>query len=189
MESIGISRIVCGDTIEELKKLPDKCADLIFADPPYWMRVSGELSRVNGAVYDGCDDEWDRQFASLEGYNSFTRLWLSECKRVLKDAGSIWVIGGMQCIYSIGAAMQELGFWLINDIIWHKTNPTPNFKGTRLNNSHETLIWAVKGKGARYTFNYKTAKELNLCKVKGEGNFQCSQCGAACPGSACKGRC
>ena len=139
--------------------------DLIFADPPYWMRTGGVLTRVNGTVYDGCDDEWDRQFASLKDYNAFTRGWLAECRRALKDDGSLWVIGGMQCIYTIGAAMQDLGFWLINDVVWHKTNPTPNFRGTRLNNAHETLIWAVKSEKAKYTFNYKTAKELNRDNV------------------------
>lgn len=153
--------IICGDTIEELKKLPDECVDLIFADPPYWMRVDGVLHRVEGTEYDGCDDEWDNQFNSLEEYEEFTEKWLKECKRVLKKNGSIWVIGGMQCIYTIGGIMQRLGFWFINDVIWYKKNPTPNFKGTRLNNSHETLIWATKDEKSKYTFNYKTAKELN----------------------------
>ena len=152
--------IICGDTVSELRKLPDSCVDLIFADPPYWMRVDGVLSRVEGTAYDGCDDAWD-QFETLADYERFTQDWLTECCRVLKPDGSIWVIGGMQCIYSIGAIMQRLGFWLINDVIWHKKNPTPNFMGTRLNNSHETLIWATKSKKAKYRFNYKTAKELN----------------------------
>lgn len=161
MNDLELNRIICGDTIEKLKELPDKCVDLIFVDPPYWMRVEGELTRVNGKKYDGCDEEWDKQFHSLGSYQLFTRQWLTECCRVLKDNGSFWVIGGMQCIYTIGSIMQELGMWIINDVIWSKTNPTPNFKGTRLNNSHETLIWAVKSARSRYTFNYKTAKELN----------------------------
>lgn len=161
-------RIICGDAIEEMKKLPDNCIDLIFADPPYWMRVEGVLIRVEGTPYDGCDDHWDNQFETTMDYNNFTRQWLSECRRILKPDGSIWVIGGMQCIYSIGAIMQELGFWFINDVIWHKKNPTPNFMGTRLNNSHETLIWATKSDKARYTFNYKTAKELNTDNVEEE---------------------
>lgn len=155
-----LNTIINGDSLEELKKIPDSSIDLIFADPPYWMRVEGSLTRVEGSEFDGCDDDWDK-FDSLESYEDFTKQWLSQCKRILKANGSIWVIGGMQCIYTIGAIMQELGLWIINDIIWHKTNPTPNFKGTRLNNSHETLIWATKGKNSKYTFNYKTAKELN----------------------------
>ncbi len=161
MSKIQADSIICGDTIEQMKLIPAESIDLIFADPPYWMRVDGVLHRVNGNEYDGCDDEWDNQFTSLEGYQEFTRKWLSECKRVLKKNGSIWVIGGMQCIYTIGSIMQELGLWLINDVVWAKKNPTPNFMGTRLNNSHETLIWAQKDQKSKYTFNYKTAKELN----------------------------
>jgi len=161
-------KIICGDAIEEMKKLPDECVDLIFADPPYWMRVEGVLSRVEGTPYDGCDDPWDNQFETTKDYNDFTRAWLGECKRILKPNGSIWVIGGMQCIYTIGAIMQELGFWFINDVIWYKKNPTPNFRGARLNNSHETLIWAAKSDKARFTFNYKTAKELNTDTVDEE---------------------
>lgn len=160
--------IIQGDTINEMKKIPDESVDLIFADPPYWMRVEGDLERVEGTEFNGCDDEWDNQFSSQEDYENFTRTWLKECKRILKKNGSFWVIGGMQCIYTIGGIMQQLGFWFINDIIWHKKNPTPNFKGTRLNNSHETLIWATKEKKAKYTFNYKTGKELNLDTVTKE---------------------
>lgn len=160
MDKIETNRVICGDCIEEMKKLPDQCVDLIFADPPYWLRVDGALHRVNGNEYDGCNDEWD-QFSSIDDYKNFTKEWLSQCKRILKKNGSIWVIGGMQCIYTIGSIMQELGFWFINDVIWFKKNPTPNFMGTRLNNSHETLIWAIKDSKDSYTFNYKTAKELN----------------------------
>lgn len=152
--------IINGDSLVELNKLEENSIDLIFADPPYWMRTEGILKRVEGTDFDGCDDDWD-QFDSLSDYEHFTRQWLSACKRVLKPNGSIWVIGGMQCIYTIGSIMQDLGFWIINDVIWHKKNPTPNFMGTRLNNSHETLIWATKSKTSKYTFNYKTAKELN----------------------------
>lgn len=158
------SMIINGNSIEEMKKFEENSIDLIFADPPYWMRVEGVLKRVEGTDFDGCMDAWD-QFESLEDYEAFTREWLCECYRILKPNGSIWVIGGMQCIYTIGAIMQEIGYWLINDIVWHKKNPTPNFKGTRLNNSHETLIWATKSKKSKYTFHYKTAKELNLDTV------------------------
>ncbi len=156
--------IINGDCLEVLKSIPDNSIDLIFADPPYWLRVEGVLKRVNGSIYDGCDDEWD-QFSSLEEYEHFTENWLNECLRVLKKDGCIWVIGGMQCIYTIGSLMQKLGFWFINDVIWLKKNPTPNFMGTRLNNSHETLIWATKSKKSKFTFHYKTAKELNLDTV------------------------
>lgn len=155
-----IDTILCGDSIENMRKLEDESVDLIFADPPYWMRTSGTLERVEGTEFNGCDDEWDK-FTSLEEYENFTKEWLSECRRILKKDGSIWVIGGMQCIYTIGSIMTQLGFWIINDVVWHKTNPTPNFKGTRLCNSHETLIWATKEEKSRYTFNYKTAKEIN----------------------------
>ena len=159
--------IINGNCIEEMNKLDADSIDLIFADPPYWMRVEGVLKRTEGTDFDGCDDDWD-QFSSLKDYEEFTRQWLSACYRVLKPDGSIWVIGGMQCIYTIGAAMQDIGFWFINDVIWHKRNPTPNFMGTRLNNSHETLIWAAKSRKSKYTFNYKTGKELNLDTVSEE---------------------
>ena len=151
--------IINGDTIHEISRLDPESIDLIFADPPYWMRTSGVLNRVEGTEFQGCQDDWDK-FDSLEGYKDFTRQWLTQCKRLLKRNASIWVIGSMQCIYMIGSVMQELGFCIINDVIWHKTNPTPNFMGTRLNNSHETLIWAVKDKDSHYTFHYKTAKAL-----------------------------
>lgn len=165
MEEIKTDVIICGDSIEKMKLLPDESVDLIFADPPYWMRVDGVLHRVNGNEYDGCDDEWDNQFTTLDDYKKFTKEWITECKRILKKNGSFWVIGGMQCIYTIGSIMQELGFWFINDVVWAKKNPTPNFMGTRLNNSHETLIWAIKDQKYSYTFNYKTAKELNTDTV------------------------
>ncbi|ADE19472.1 DNA-methyltransferase [Mycoplasma crocodyli] len=152
--------LINDDSIEYMKSLDENSIDLIFADPPYWMRTTGTLKRVEGTNFDGCNDEWDK-FNSLKDYKEFTKKWLIECKRILKKDGSIFVIGGMQCIYTIGAIMQELDFWLINDIIWHKSNPTPNFKGTRLNNSHETIIWAAKSIKSKVTFNYKTAKELN----------------------------
>lgn len=118
------SKIINGNCIDELKKLPENSVDLIFADPPYWMRTSGVLHRVEGSEFNGCSDEWDNQFECLDDYISFTRNWLEGCRRVLKPNGSIWVIGSMQCIYTIGNMMQELGFWIINDVIWHKKNPT-----------------------------------------------------------------
>lgn len=156
-----VNTIIQGDCIQEMKKMPTGSFDLIFADPPYWMRVEGELLRPEGNAFSGCQDSWDNAFTTNDDYKTFTRNWLVEVKRLLKDTGSFWVIGGMQCIYTIGGIMQDLGFWFVNDVIWKKSNPTPNFLGTRLANSHETLIWATKNKNAKYTFNYKTAKELN----------------------------
>jgi site-specific DNA-methyltransferase (adenine-specific) len=163
-----LNTIVHGNSIELMRTLPDDSVDLIFADPPYWMRVEGKLRRVEGTVFDGCDDDWDNQFKTNDDYVTFTRDWLRECYRILKPNGSFWTIGSMQCIYTIGGTMQDLGFWFINDVVWHKKNPTPNFMGTRLNNSHETLIWATKSRKSKYTFNYKTAKELNTDTVAPE---------------------
>ncbi|UUM19319.1 site-specific DNA-methyltransferase [Mycoplasma sp. 1018B] len=157
---IDVNKIINDDSIKVLKKLPSESIDLIFVDPPYWMRTKGKLLRVDGTEFNGVKEEWDK-FATSQDYNNFTREWLKECYRILKKNGSIWVIGGMQCIYTIGGIMQDLGYWILNDVIWQKTNPTPNFKGTRLTNSHETLIWATKSSNSKYTFNYKTAKELN----------------------------
>lgn len=154
-------RIICGNCLVEMPKLESESVDLIFADPPYWMRTSGKLKRVEGTDYDGCQDSWDNNFASLKDYAEFTRRWLGECRRLLKKDGSLWVIGSMQCIYTIGNALQELGFWLVNDVVWWKNNPTPNMMGSRLCNAHETLIWAVKSEKSKFTFNYKTGKELN----------------------------
>ena len=161
--------IINGDSLEELYKLEPESVDLIFSDPPYYMRTEGTLTRTEGTEFKGCNDDWDK-FNSLEDYESFTEKWLSACKRVMKNNASIWVIGSMQCIYTIGAIMQRLGFWFINDVIWHKKNPTPNFMGTRLNNSHETLIWAAKNKNSKFTFHYKTAKELNTDSIS-ESDF------------------
>ena len=158
--------IINGETLHEMSNLQAESIDLIFADPPYFMQTSGILKRVEGTEFQGCNDDWDK-FPSLDDYISFSRKWLAQCRRLLKKSGSIWVIGSMQCIYILGNIMQDLGFWLINDIIWHKSNPTPNFTGSRLNNSHETLIWAVKDKHSRFTFNYKTAKFLNGGKQLG----------------------
>ncbi|MFB6349167.1 DNA-methyltransferase [Moraxella sp. ZJ142] len=165
MEELQKNIIIHGDCLEEMKRIPSNSIDLIFADPPYWMRVEGVLKRPEGTDFSGCDDEWDNTFNTNQDYTEFTRQWLTECYRILTKNGSIWVIGGMQCIYTIGAIMQELGFWFINDVIWHKTNPTPNFMGTRLNNSHETLIWATKDKKSKFTFHYKTAKQLNTDNI------------------------
>ncbi|MCS4537061.1 site-specific DNA-methyltransferase [Mycoplasma sp. CSL7475-4] len=152
--------IIMGDNIDILKKIPSGSIDFIFADPPYFMQTEGELLRVNGEKFDGVEDDWDK-FNSFEEYDNFSINWLKECQRVLKDNGSICVIGSFQNIYRIGYIMQNLGYWIINDIVWNKTNPVPNFAGTRLCNSHETLIWFSKNKKSKVSFNYKTMKYLN----------------------------
>jgi modification methylase len=157
---LPLNQIIQGDCIEVLNSLPEKSIDLIFADPPYNLQLQNELHRPNMTKVDAVNDEWD-QFASFKEYDAFTREWLTACKRVLKPAGSIWVIGSYHNIFRVGSIMQDLGFWILNDVIWIKTNPMPNFRGTRFTNAHETLIWASTGKGARYTFNYQAMKMLN----------------------------
>ncbi|ELS3708571.1 site-specific DNA-methyltransferase [Campylobacter upsaliensis] len=152
--------ILQGDCLKILKTIPNKSVDLIFADPPYFMQTDGELLRTNGEIFKGVNDAWDK-FESLQAYDEFCKTWLSECKRILKDVGSIWVIGSFQNIFRLGYIMQDLGFWILNDVIWAKSNPVPNFKGTRFCNAHETLIWCSKNKNAKFTFNYKTMKFLN----------------------------
>ena len=163
-----MNKILQGDTIETMKNLPDKSFDFCFADPPYFMQIEEgkKLFRVEGTEFDGCDDDWDK-FPSMDAYKDFTKKWLTEVRRLLKDNGAVCVISGMQSIYEIGSILRELGYWVINDIIWKKSNPTPNFGGTRLNNSHETLIWAAKSKKSKFTFNYKTGKYLNGGKQMG----------------------
>lgn len=183
---LPLDQILQGDSLELLQTIPDSSIDLIFADPPYFMRTEGKLRRPEGSDFSGCDDVWDNAFASNADYVHFSLLWLEQCHRILKPNGSMWVIGAMQCIYSLGAIMQELGFWFINDVIWHKSNPTPNFHGTRLNNAHETLIWATKDKKAKYTFNYKTAKELN-CEIVGFENGERKQLGSVWRIPVCSG--
>lgn len=155
-----LNKIVKGDCIEILKKLPDNSVDLIFADPPYNLQLQGELWRPNQTKVDAVNDDWDK-FISFEDYDRFSQEWLKECRRVLKEDGTIWVIGSYHNIFRIGKIMQDVGFWVLNDILWIKTNPMPNFKGTRFNNAHETLIWASKHKDSRYTFHYKTMKAFN----------------------------
>ncbi len=153
--------IIQGDCLEELAKLPDRSVDLVFADPPYNLQLGGELLRPDNSKVDAVDDDWDR-FESFEAYDAFTKAWLRQCRRVLKDDGALWVIGSYHNIFRVGATLQDLGFWLLNDIVWRKSNPMPNFKGTRFTNAHETLIWAAKSRGGRrYTFNYDAMKMAN----------------------------
>jgi len=155
-----LNKIILGNNIEILEKLPPKSVDLIFADPPYNLQLKNELYRPNQTKVDGVFDKWDK-FDSMKNYDEFTKKWLLGCKRVLKDNGTIWVIGSYHNIYRVGAIMQDIGFWFLNDIVWIKTNPMPNFKGTRFNNAHETLIWAAKSETAKYTFHYKAMKTFN----------------------------
>jgi modification methylase len=158
--AVDLDKIIKGDTIEELAKLPDASVDLIFADPPYNLQLGGDLTRPDNSRVDGVDDDWDK-FSSFADYDAFTRKWLAEARRVLKPDGAIWVIGSYHNIFRVGAALQDLGYWILNDIIWNKTNPMPNFRGTRFTNAHETLIWAAKDKTSRYTFNYQALKAAN----------------------------
>ncbi|MBB4838163.1 modification methylase [Sphingomonas kyeonggiensis] len=148
------------DCIEAMRALPAKSVDCIFADPPYNLQLGGDLNRPDGSAVDAVTDEWDK-FDSLAAYDAFTREWLAEARRILKDDGTIWVIGSYHNIFKVGSAIQDLGFWILNDIIWRKANPMPNFKGTRFTNAHETLIWASTGEKAKYTFNYRSMKTLN----------------------------
>lgn len=154
------NKIILGDCIEKLKEFPDNSVDLIFADPPYNMQLNGDLWRPNQTKVDAVDDEWDK-YESFEHYDKFSIEWLKECRRVLKDDGTIWVIGSYHNIFRVGKIMQDIGFWVLNDVIWMKTNPMPNFKGTRFNNAHETLIWASKNKNSKYKFHYKSMKAFN----------------------------
>lgn len=158
--SLPLDKIIKGDSIEEMAKLPEASVDLVFADPPYNLQLGGELTRPDNSRVDGVDDEWDK-FTSFADYDAFTRKWLSQARRVLKPDGAIWVIGSYHNIFRVGAGLQDLGFWILNDIIWNKTNPMPNFRGTRFTNAHETLIWAARGKASRYTFNYQALKTAN----------------------------
>ena len=155
-----LNNIYQGDCVELLKKIPDNSVDLIFADPPYNLQLNGDLYRPDLSKVDAVDDEWDK-FDSFGEYDQFTNQWLTECHRVLKPTGGIWVIGSYHNIFRVGSALQNIGFWILNDIIWVKSNPMPNFKGTRFNNAHETLIWAAKSKSSKFTFHYHSMKVMN----------------------------
>lgn len=154
------NQILAGDCIEVMNALPTGSVDLIFADPPYNLQLKGDLRRPDNSMVDAVDDPWD-QFASFAAYDTFTRAWLAAAKRLLKPNGAIWVIGSYHNIFRVGAALQDQGFWILNDVVWRKSNPMPNFKGKRLTNAHETLIWASRDEAARYTFNYEALKALN----------------------------
>ncbi|MDC3174703.1 DNA methyltransferase [Candidatus Pelagibacter sp.] len=154
------NKIINGDSLEELKKIPSETFDLIFADPPYNLQLKSELVRPDRSKVDAVNDKWDK-FENFKKYDEFTYEWLSECKRILKKDGAIWVIGSYHNIFRVGTAIQNLGFWILNDVIWNKNNPMPNFRGTRFTNAHETLIWASKSEKSKYTFNYQSLKCLN----------------------------
>ena len=157
----ALDRVIEGDCVERMRALPEGCADLIFADPPYNLQLKNELRRPDNSKVDAVDDHWD-QFTSFAEYARFTREWLSEARRVLKDSGALWVIGSYHNIFRVGTILQDLGFWVLNDVIWRKSNPMPNFRGRRFTNAHETLIWAAKSAGQKsYTFNYEAMKALN----------------------------
>ena len=155
------NRVLLGEAIELMEQLPAGSVDMIFADPPYNLQLGGDLRRPDDTVVDGVDAAWDR-FDSFADYDRFTRAWLTAARRVLKDTGTLWVIGSYHNIFRVGATLQDLGFWILNDVIWHKTNPMPNFRGTRFTNAHETLIWCARSADAKgYTFNYAAMKALN----------------------------
>jgi modification methylase len=160
-ESRASARVLVGDCVAELEKLPASCVDLVFADPPYNLQLQGDLKRPDDSRVDAVDDAWDK-FASFEAYDDFTRAWLLACRRVMKPNATLWVIGSYHNIFRVGALLQNLGFWILNDIVWRKSNPMPNFRGRRFTNAHETLIWAARESANRnYTFNYEALKAGN----------------------------
>src|SRR5215208_753067 len=160
-ESRNAARVVVGDCVAEMAKLPADCVDLVFADPPYNLQLQSDLKRPDDSRVDAVDDHWDK-FSSFAAYDDFTRAWLLACRRLLKPAGTLWVIGSYHNIFRVGAMLQDLGFWILNDVVWRKTNPMPNFRGRRFTNAHETMIWASREAGAKsYTFNYEALKAGN----------------------------
>ena len=158
--SLPIDTILVGDCVDHMNSLPAGSVDLIFADPPYNLQLKGDLHRPDNSRVDAVDDAWD-QFSSFAAYDTFTKAWLKAARRLLKPHGAIWVIGSYHNIFRVGAAMQDTGFWLLNDVVWRKSNPMPNFRGKRFTNAHETMIWASKEEGGKYTFNYEALKALN----------------------------
>jgi modification methylase len=160
LRDLPLDQILLGDAGQMLRMLPDASVNCVFADPPYNLQLRGELRRPDDSLVDGVDDDWDR-FEDFAAYDDFTRDWLAECRRVLRKDGTLWVIGSYHNIFRIGAILQDLGFWILNDVIWRKSNPMPNFRGRRFTNAHETLIWAAKGRNSRYKFNYQAMKSLN----------------------------
>ncbi len=153
-------QVIEGDCVDVMRNLPKGCADLIFADPPYNLQLQGDLRRPDNSKVDAVDDHWD-QFSSFAEYDKFTRQWMGAARDVLKDDGAMWVIGSYHNIFRVGTILQDLGFWILNDVVWRKSNPMPNFRGKRFTNAHETMIWASKSKDTKYTFNYEAMKAMN----------------------------
>ena len=169
------SKFILGNTLDELKSLETESVDMIFCDPPYFLQLTKELRRPDMSVVKGVKEAWDK-FSSYKEYDDFTNLWLKECKRILKKDGTIWLIGTYHNIYRLGYHLQNLNFWVLNDIIWNKVNPLPNFKGTRFTNAHEVLIWATKSRNSKYTFNYHTMKIMNNNKqMRSDWNIKVCQ--------------
>ena len=160
MADLPLDSVITGDCVEVMRSLPDASVDLIFADPPYNLQLRGELHRPDNSRVDAVDDSWD-QFDSFAAYDRLTRDWLAEARRLLKPDAAIWVIGSYHNIFRVGAALQDAGFWILNDVVWRKSNPMPNFRGKRFTNAHETLIWASRSESAKDTFNYEALKALN----------------------------
>ena len=159
-DGLGDGTVLVGDCVAEMGRLPAGSVDLVFADPPYNLQLGGELLRPNNSRVDGVEEAWDR-FDGFAEYDRFTRAWLEAARRVLKPEGALWVIGSYHNIYRVGSMLQDLGFWILNDIVWRKTNPMPNFRGRRFTNAHETLLWCARSAESRYTFNYEAMKALN----------------------------
>jgi modification methylase len=160
-ESVDSGRILVGDCVAAMSKLASESVDLVFADPPYNLQLRGDLKRPDDSRVDAVDDDWDK-FSSFAAYDDFTRAWLLACRRVMKPAATLWVIGSYHNIFRVGSILQDIGFWILNDVIWRKSNPMPNFRGRRFTNAHETLIWAARGSDAKaYTFNYEALKAGN----------------------------
>ena len=158
---LALDTVLRGDCRTVLAALPEKSVDLVFADPPYNLQLSGDLLRPDRSLVDAVDDEWD-QFADFAAYDAFTRDWLAACQRVLKDTGALWVIGSYHNIHRVGAIVQDLGYWILNEIVWIKANPMPQFRGVRFTNAHETLLWCKKSRDQkRYTFHYQAMKAAN----------------------------
>jgi DNA modification methylase len=159
--SLPLDSIIHGDCRQVMRRWPRDSVDLVFADPPYNLQLKQTLIRPNRTLVDAVDDDWD-QFRDFKEYDRFTTAWLKECRRLLRPSGTLWVIGTYHNIYRVGSILQSLGFWILNDVTWVKANPMPNFRGVRLTNAHETLIWAKKSEAARkYTFNYQLLKQMN----------------------------
>ncbi len=159
-KQLPLNEILHGNSIKVMNALPEESVDVIFADPPYNLQLGGDLHRPDQSKVDAVSNHWD-QFESFAAYDQFTKMWLAAARRVLKKDGTLWVIGSYHNIFRVGATLQDMGFWMLNDVIWRKSNPMPNFKGRRFTNAHETLLWTAKNEKSRYQFNYEAMKELN----------------------------